>query len=102
MHKLIATYKKPADIEAFERHYREVHIPLVDKIPGLLRTVMNRGISPPWGGEPSFYLMVEMQFATEEAFISAMNSPENRAAGKDIRSFAADLVTLTAVRVDYQ
>jgi len=101
MHKLIATYKKPADVDAFERHYRDVHTPLVQKIPGLLRTVLNRGITPPWGGEPGFYLLVEMQFANEEAFLAAMNSPENRAAGKDIRNFAADLVTLSVAKVEY-
>ena len=38
MVKLIALYRKPADIGVFEKHYFEVHIPLVEKIPNLLKT----------------------------------------------------------------
>ena len=41
MIKLIALYKKPADadaIEAFEKHYFENHMPLVAKIPGLIKS----------------------------------------------------------------
>ena len=37
MYKLIATYRTPSDIEAFERHYRAVHLPLTRRIPGLAR-----------------------------------------------------------------
>ena len=42
MIKLIALYKKPADVEAFEAHYREVHLPLVQKVPGLVRAEVTR------------------------------------------------------------
>ena len=31
MVKLIALYKKPDDVSAFDKHYNEVHIPLVEK-----------------------------------------------------------------------
>ena len=36
----------------------------------------------------------EMTFPDRERFDDAMKSPENRAAGKDLMSFARDLVTL--------
>jgi uncharacterized protein (TIGR02118 family) len=94
IHKLIALYKKPADAAAFDAHYQNVHLPLVQKIPGLTRTVLNRGTSPPWGGDSAYYLIAEMHFADEASFKAAMLSGENRAAGKDIRSFAEGLVTL--------
>lgn len=100
MYKLIALYRQPADVAAFERHYADVHTPLVKAIPGLQALVINRGISPPWGGEAPFYLLAEMHFADEATFKAAMASPENRAAGKDLRQFAADIVTLAAVTVD--
>lgn len=98
MYKLIALYKKPADVAAFEKHYAEVHRPLVDRIPGLARLVLNRGIDAPWGGPPPYYLMAEMHFADEAAFTAAMASPENAAAGKDLRKFAGDGVTMMVVR----
>jgi uncharacterized protein (TIGR02118 family) len=31
---LVAIYKKPADVEAFEEHYFGTHIPLAKKMPG--------------------------------------------------------------------
>ena len=42
MIKLMALYKKPDDEATFLKHYNEVHIPLVNKVPGLARTVINR------------------------------------------------------------
>ncbi len=100
MYKLIAMYRQPADPAAFDKHYVEVHTPIVKTIPGLARLVLNRGFSPPWGGEPAFHLVAEMHFADEATFKAAMASPENRAAGKDLRQFAGDIVTLVTVRED--
>jgi uncharacterized protein (TIGR02118 family) len=62
--------------------------------------VINRGVIPPWGGALAFYLVAEMHFPDEAAFSRAMTSPENRAAGKDLRGFAGDLVTLVTVKED--
>jgi uncharacterized protein (TIGR02118 family) len=98
MYKLIAMYRKPTDPAAFEKHYAEVHAPIVKSIPGLARLVLNRAVSPPWGGEAPLYLIAEMHFADEAAFKTAMASAENRAAGKDLRQFAGDIVTLATVR----
>ena len=33
---LVVLYTLPYDPEAFDRHYVEVHAPLVDRVPGLL------------------------------------------------------------------
>jgi len=100
MHKLIAIYRKPADPAAFERHYAEVHTPIVKSIPGLAKLVLNRSTPPPWGGDAAFYLIAEMHFPDAATFNAAMASPENRAAGKDLRQFAGDIVTLVTVRED--
>ena len=35
MVRFIVLYDKPEDTEAFDRHYREIHIPLTKKLPGL-------------------------------------------------------------------
>jgi uncharacterized protein (TIGR02118 family) len=37
MARLIIMWSTPSDIEAFERHYRDVHIPLAKRLPGLRR-----------------------------------------------------------------
>ena len=93
MVKLIALYKKPTDVEAFEEHYAHVHLPLVEKIPGLRKTELTRILGSPRGEAP-YYLMYEMYFEDREAYDRAMASDENKAAGKDLMSFARDLVTL--------
>lgn len=94
MIKLFALYKRPQDIDAFLDHYENVHIPLVKKIPGLADAVVNRVTAAPMGGDPEFFLIAEMQFPDKATFDAAMASPENRAAGKDLMSFAKGLATL--------
>lgn len=93
MIKLIALFKKPADVQAFEEHYANVHLPLVEKIPGLRKTELSRITGAPRGEAP-FYMMYEMYFDDVDAYNRAMASDENKAAGRDLMSFAKDLVTL--------
>ena len=90
--KLIALYRKPDDVDAFLRHYQEIHLPLVRKTPHLVSARVSRVTGSPMG-EPAYFLMAEMAFPDAERFQEAMRSPENRAAGRDLMSFAAGLVT---------
>lgn len=93
MKKLIVLYKKPDDEAKFVEHYNNVHVPLVRKVPGLLNLVVNRITGTPFGNEPDYFMIVEMHFADGD-FEKAMQSEENRAAGKDLKNFAQGLVTL--------
>ena len=93
MKKLIALYKAPADAEAFMRHYRETHLPLVQRVPGLVKTELTL-IERTLMGEPGNYLLAEMYYADEDSFRAAMKSPENAATGADLANFAAGLVTI--------
>lgn len=92
MYKLIALYRQPQDCEAFDSHYESVHTPLVKQIPGLERLEVTRISGTPMGKPASFYLLAEMYFSDEAAFQKAMASRENRATGKDLMSFAGDIV----------
>jgi uncharacterized protein (TIGR02118 family) len=92
--KLLAMYQQPADTDAFLKHYNEVHLPLVLKIPGLQKAVVNRIEKNLMGGEAPYFMIAEMHFADQAAFDAAMASAENRAAGKDLMSFAKGLVTM--------
>jgi len=94
MVKLIALYKHPQDKEAFDKHYFEVHAPLTAKIPGLRKMEVTRVVGSPMGGEGKYYLMCEMYYDDHEALKAGMKSAEGRASGKDVMSFAGDLVTL--------
>jgi len=97
MYKLLALYDHPDDVEAFETHYREVHTPLVEKIPGVERLVVNRVKGDPMGGEPPYYQIAEMHFADADSFKQASQSPEFKATGEDLANFAKGKVTLLIV-----
>ncbi len=89
--KLIALYKQPDDVEAFEDAYSN-HLTLVDKIPGLQETRVTR-FRKTLAGD-GFYLMAEMIFPDKESFNAAMTSPEMAATGEDVNRFATGLMTL--------
>ncbi len=93
MIKLIALYKKPANVDAFEEHYANVHVPLVEKIPGLRKTEWTRMLAAPDGTAP-YYMMYEIYFENMATYQAALQSPENKAAAKDLMTFAGGLVTL--------
>lgn len=93
MYKLIAIYKMPSDIESFEKHYNEVHAPLAAKVPHLVELRINKIQGTPKG--PSDLLMIaEMVFKNKDDFKLAMKSPENADAGKDLMSFAKEVVSI--------
>ena len=77
MVKLVALYKKPADVDAFEKHYTEIHAPLAQKMPGLRKLEVSRFTGSP-GGEPKFYLMAEMYFDDKGAMFAALSSDEGK------------------------
>ncbi|MGO8227208.1 EthD family reductase, partial [Rhizobium ruizarguesonis] len=41
---LVAIYKKPADVEAFEKRYFGTHIPLAKTMPGIRRYEVSSGL----------------------------------------------------------
>jgi len=96
MHKLIALYQAPEDPDAFMAHYGDVHMPLVRAVPGLVEAKAWRVKGDAMGGEAPF-LIAEMSYPDEATFNAAMASAENRAAGKDLMSFARGKVKLLIV-----
>lgn len=99
MVKLIAIYARPDDVAAFDRHYREVHTPLVRKMPGLRKLEVSAIRGAPMG-EPRYHLMAEMYFEDRAALDAALASPEGRAAGKDLMGFAGKLVHMMIADVE--
>ena len=69
--------------EDFHRHSREVHVPLVSKVPGLERYVVNYALANPGGAEHACDAVAELWFASPERFQSALGTPEGGAALAD-------------------
>lgn len=87
---LIAIYKKPADVEAFERHYFETHIPLAKKMPGLSKYEVSRGPITVLAGPTDVYLIGTVYFDNLETMKEAFVSPEGRATAADRQLYAPD------------
>ena len=93
MFKLVAVYKVPENKDAFESHYKEVHMPLTVKIPRIKEVRMNRVFGGPMG-KSELHLITELCFVSKEDFKAAMSTPEAMASGKDAMSFAKNLVSV--------
>lgn len=87
MVRFLVLYDRPDDPEAFDRHYRDVHIPLTRKLPGLRRYTISRHAAPIRGGEP-YYLIAELDWDDMAALKHAFQSPEGRATAEDVPRFA--------------
>lgn len=98
MVKLVAIYRKPENIAEFEQHYFDIHAPLAEKVPGLIKLEVNKVYGSPTG-ESDFHLIAEMLFESKEALEKAMKSSEMKAAGKDLMSFAGNIVSMHFVEV---
>jgi uncharacterized protein (TIGR02118 family) len=99
MVKFIALYKTPADKAAFDKRYFEQHVPICHKIPGLKRVEISKIVGSP-AGQSEYYLICEMYFDNMEAMKAGMASPEGKESGKDVMSFAKDIVTFMFAEVE--
>lgn len=88
MAQMIVLYKTPKDPGTFDQQYREMHIPLAKKLPGLRRYEVSEGpVNTPFG--PSSYrLVAALHFDDMQAMQSAFASPEGREAGAHAMSLA--------------
>ena len=100
MVKIVVLYGPPADPGAFEEHYANTHVPLVDKIPGLERFEATRVLATPEGGEAPYYRVAELSFAGQEALQAALSSPEGQETVADIPNFASGGATVLIGEVD--
>jgi uncharacterized protein (TIGR02118 family) len=79
--RFLALYETPEDPEAFERHYREVHIPLLRRLPGLRRYSLGRDITALRGAP--WYLVTQLEWDSMDELRAAFASPEGQATGAD-------------------
>ena len=90
MAKLVAIYKKPADVEAFEKHYFGTHIPLAKKMPGFRKYEISTEPISVLSEPTDVYLIGTVYFDDLEAMQKAFASPEGRATAADRQLYAPD------------
>lgn len=91
MIRFLVLYDTPDDPAAFDRHYREIHIPLAKQLPGLRRYTISRNVAPVRGGDP-YYLVAELDWDDADALRRAFASPQGQATAQDVPEFAGDRV----------
>lgn len=91
--RFLAMYETPTDVDAFDRHYVEVHVPLGRQLPGLRRYTVSRDVAAVRGGPP-YHLVAQLEWDTIDDLRAAFASPKGRATADD----AAYLGELAHVR----
>lgn len=94
MHRITILYGQPEDAEAFEEHYREVHVPLASRLPGLRRFTQSHPRA--LGGEAP-YFVAELWFDDNAAMKAAMKSPEMDATATDAQTLGAPMRMFTGL-----
>jgi uncharacterized protein (TIGR02118 family) len=96
---LLALYKRPEGgdegLRTFWQRYRDEHMPLIEKVPGLRGTKI-WNVPKGYAGE-DLVAVTEMYFDDQAALDTAMTSEEMRVAGKNLREIAPGLLTLVAL-----
>lgn len=96
MYKLIAFYTEPPAEEkaAFEEHYRNVHVPLCHKIPGLVSIEADKFTGAIGGGPAPYYMIAILTFNSKEEYESGMATQEGKAVARDTRNFPKGILSM--------
>ncbi len=93
MHDVIILYNHPLDPEAFDNHYRNVHIPLVRALPHLKDFVWGK----PSDAVAGYYLVARLTYESSDDAARSLKTPEGIASVDDLSNFAAAGVTVLNV-----
>lgn len=95
MHDVIVLYNHPDDQAAFDEHYIRRHVPLVQKLPGLVDFTW--GTTDTSGAPAPYHVIARMTFADRAAADTAFASPAGAASVEDLGHFAGAGVTVLHV-----
>jgi uncharacterized protein (TIGR02118 family) len=88
MATLIALYKTPQDVAAFNDHYFGTHVPLAKTIPGLKSYTVSDGAVGGAGGPSPYHLVALLGFDSMADIQAAFGSPQGQATAADLGNFA--------------
>jgi uncharacterized protein (TIGR02118 family) len=89
--KLVSLYTWPDDVSEFDRRFRSKHLPALQALPGLQRLAISYFTDTPLG-EPPYYAMTEIWFASREDLEYAMATHQAKEAQSAL-SFARGIAT---------
>lgn len=80
--RFLILWDKPHDPEAFEHHYRNVHIPLAKRLVGLKSYSISKNLVPIRG--ESYYRVAVLVWDSMNDLKRAFESPEGQATSRDV------------------
>lgn len=93
MYKWVTLYRRVEDEATLEQFFSYQHLPLAEKLPGLLGSQLCRIDGKP-GGQSRFHLSYELSFESQEALVAAIATPEGMALLKLLRPWVdAQIIT---------
>ena len=93
MIRLLVMYGHPKDTAAFDKYYRETHVPIAKKIKGLKRWTIGKVQGQADGSPAPYYYFADLFAESKEAMEKILASPEGQAAVQDVPKFATGGVT---------
>ncbi len=93
MVRLMVMYGHPKDPAAFDRYYKEIHLPIAKKIKGFTRWTVGKVSGTPDGTPAPYYYFADLFAESRPAMEKILASPEGQSAVKDVPNFASGGVT---------
>lgn len=88
MCRLTVLYGHPDDPAAFDRYYRETHIPIARRMRGLKGWTIGKCQAATAGAPPPFYMIVGLYTDTRPEMEAILATPEGQATIADVPNFA--------------
>jgi uncharacterized protein (TIGR02118 family) len=99
--KLTVVYDNPTDPDAFEKHYKSVHVPLAQKIPNVRKAEVAK-VFPKEDGSPTpAYRTVDLYFDSYDDACAAVATPEGKAALSDAQQVGTGGVRFLLCDIEY-
>ena len=100
MFRLLVLYGHPKDPAAFDRYYRETHIPIAKKMKGLKKWTIGKVAGTPDGKPSDYYYVADLYADSREAMEAILATPEGQAAVADVPNYATGGVTFLYTEVE--
>jgi uncharacterized protein (TIGR02118 family) len=100
MVRLLVLYGHPKDPAAFDRYYREKHIPIARRMKGLKKWTIGKVQGTADGNPSPYYLVADLYAESRQAFEEILSSPEGQAAVADVPNYASGGATFIYTEVE--
>ena|SRR5687768_5054033 len=100
MIRLLVLYGHPTDPAAFDKYYRDKHIPIARRMKGLKKWTVGKVQGTPDGQPAPYYYVADLVMERREDFERLLASPEGQAAVADVPNYATGGVTFLYTEVE--